>query len=194
MKTCLSDHRCSKLLIYNLPSRGEETVMCSGSGCESATREHKSKQPSSGPLPGKAPYDNRTGFNHCYISAWEGLYTKEPYVSRGINHKTHTCKKQKTYILINQDIFHSYKKRPVFYLHIHIYPCDLETPAIAADMQGPLHVVIMFCVQEGFMKQRTPLLMESHWILTTHSLTSKNFANIMAGMSSMFHFFIFVHS
>lgn len=52
---------------------------------------------------------------------------------------------------------------------------------------------------ESFKEQKIPFLMDSHWILTKHSLTSKNFANIMAGMSSMFDIFfcpqlIFVHS
>lgn len=71
-------------------------VPCSGSVCESATREHKSKQPSSDLLPEEDPYDEREGDSTTDIfRLGGGMHTKELYVSHGINHKTHTCKKQK---------------------------------------------------------------------------------------------------
>lgn len=58
------------------------------------------------------------------------------------------------------------------YLHIHIYPYYLETPAITVDMHGPLHMIIIFCVLESFKKQRISLSSDG-FTLTKHSLTSK---------------------
>lgn len=84
------------------------------------------------------------------------------------------------------------------YLHIHIYPYYLETPAITVDMHGPLHMIIIFCVLESFKKQRISLSSDG-FTLTKHSLTSKYNGRDVFNVWFFFYLFfspqlIFVHS
>lgn len=99
-----------------------------------------------------------------YILAFKGLYTKYFYLYRvSVTWQPHAKRKKKQHSDTSRYFIFLWK-RPVFFLHIHIYPYHSETPAITVDMQGPLHMIIIYCVLESLKIQRTPLLINLHEI------------------------------
>lgn len=70
-------------------------VLCSGSVCESATREHKSKQPSSDLLPEEDPYDEREGDSTTDIFRLGGGCTPKSCMYHMVSITRHTHAKSK---------------------------------------------------------------------------------------------------